>query len=51
MHSFSDIVVVTHDGAWRKEIEIEMRNEDGESYVGTVTETAWVSRTSKTLME
>ena len=26
----SNIVVVTHDGEWREEIEIEMRNEDGE---------------------
>ena len=34
-----NIVVVTHDGAWREEIEIEMRNEDGESYIGTVTMT------------
>ena len=33
------IVVVKHDGAWREEIEIEMRNEDGESYIGTVTMT------------
>ena len=34
-----EIVTVSNDGAWREEIEIEMRNEDGESYTGTVTMT------------
>ena len=34
-----ELVTVTNDGAWREEIEIEMRNEDNESYIGTVTMT------------
>ena len=35
LHNFSvisEIVTVSNDGAWREEIEIEMQNEDGESY-------------------
>ena len=34
-----ELVTVSHDGGWRDEIEIEMRNEDGESYTGSVTMT------------
>ena len=34
-----EIVTVTHYGAWREEIEIELGNEDGKSYNGTVTMT------------
>ena len=34
-----ELVAVSNDGAWREEIEIEMRNEDNESYTGTVTMT------------
>ena len=32
-----EIVIVSNDGAWRVEIKIEMRNEDGEDYNGTIT--------------
>ena len=35
--AFQDIVTVNNDGAWREELEIELRHEDGESYIGTVT--------------
>ena len=38
VHIFK-IVTVSNDGAWREEIEIEMRNEDGENFTGTVTMT------------
>ena len=34
-----DIVVVNHDGGWREEIEIELRDEKGESFNGTITMT------------
>ena len=33
------IVTVSNDGAWREEIEIEMRNHDGENFTGTITMT------------
>ena len=32
-----NIVTVTHDGAWREEIEIELRDAEDESYNGTIT--------------
>ena len=32
-----ELVTVSHDGVWREEIKIEMSNEEGESYTGTVT--------------
>ena len=28
---------VSNDGAWREELEIELRHDDGQSYTGTVT--------------
>ena len=31
-----DIVTVSHDGAWREEIEIELRDLNEESYNGTI---------------
>ena len=34
--TLQDIVTVNNDRAWGEELEIEMRNEDGESYTGTV---------------
>ena len=34
-----DIVVANHDGAWREELEIELRGENGEAFTGTITMT------------
>ena len=35
--NLGEIVVVNHDGVWREEIEIKVRNENGESSPGTIT--------------
>ena len=35
--SLQDILTVHHDGAWREEIEIELRDQSNESYNGTIT--------------
>ena len=34
-----EIVVANHDGAWREELEIELRGENGEAFTGTITMT------------
>ena len=32
-----NIVTVSHDGAWREKIDIELRDSEDESYNGTIT--------------
>ena len=35
--TLQDIIVANNDGAWREEIEIELRGENGEAFTGTIT--------------
>ena len=35
--TLQDIIVANNDGAWREEIEIELRGENGEAFIGTIT--------------